>query len=161
MLCLSLQKKATVEVSFVEEISLAKMRKIDRRKFSKTVEKGENMDKKLFDSERKVMEVLWREGDLPAGNIAAILKDEIGWNRNTTYTVIKKCVEKGVIVRSEPKFLCHALLTREQAQQYETAELVDRMFDGSNFQFLSAFLSGGKLSRDEIRELREMIDQMK
>ena len=52
------------------------------------------MDIKLFDSELKVMEVLWKEGDLPAGQIAKILKEEIGWNRNTTYTVIKKCVEK-------------------------------------------------------------------
>ena len=49
---------------------------------------------KLFDSELKVMEVLWREGSMTAGNIAAILAEEIGWNRNTTYTVIKKCVEK-------------------------------------------------------------------
>lgn len=47
------------------------------------------MDIKLFDSELKVMEVLWKEGDLPAGQIAKILKEEIGWNRNTTYTVIK------------------------------------------------------------------------
>ena len=49
---------------------------------------------KLFDSERKVMEVLWREGEMSAGQIVKILKDETGWNRNTTYTVIKKCVEK-------------------------------------------------------------------
>ena len=49
-----------------------------------------DMEIKLFDSELKVMEVLWREGDLTAGQIAGILKEEIGWNRNTTYTVIKK-----------------------------------------------------------------------
>ena len=48
------------------------------------------MEIKLFDSERKVMEVLWREGDMTAGQLAKILKEETGWNRNTTYTVIKK-----------------------------------------------------------------------
>lgn len=44
---------------------------------------------KLFDSERKVMEVLWREGEISAGQVVKILKEETGWNRNTTYTVIK------------------------------------------------------------------------
>ena len=52
-----------------------------------------DMEIKLFDSELKVMEVLWREGDLTSGQIAGILKEEIGWNRNTTYTVIKMCIE--------------------------------------------------------------------
>ena len=61
------------------------------------------MNMKLFASEQKVMEVLWRKGDLHAGRIAEILNDEIGWNRNTTYTVIKKCIEKGAIERQEPK----------------------------------------------------------
>ena len=52
---------------------------------------------KLYDSELKVMEILWKEGELTAGHIAKILKEEIGWNRNTTYTVIKKCIEKGAV----------------------------------------------------------------
>ena len=99
------------------------------------------MDSKLFDSERKVMEVLWRYGDMHAGELADILKSEIGWIRNTTYTVIKKCVEKGVIERREPKFFCHALITRTQVQEAATEDLIDRLFDGSKVQFFSAFLS--------------------
>lgn len=86
---------------------------------------------KLFDSELKVMEILWKEGELTAGEISKILKDEIGWNRNTTYTVIKKCIEKGAIQRIEPKFICRAVITRKEVQEYETEELIDRMFDGS------------------------------
>ena len=62
------------------------------------------MEIKLFDSERKVMEVLWREGDMTAGQLAKILKEETGWNRNTTYTVIKKCVAKGAIAAASPIF---------------------------------------------------------
>lgn len=49
---------------------------------------------KLFDSELKVMDVLWKEGDKTAKQISDILKEEIGWNMNTTYTVIKKCMAK-------------------------------------------------------------------
>ena len=70
------------------------------------------MEMKLFDSELKVMDALWKAGgDLPAGQIAKILKEETGWNRNTTYTVIKKCIAKGAVERRDPKFICHALVT--------------------------------------------------
>ena len=57
------------------------------------------MNIKLFDSEIKVMEVLWKEGDLTAKQLADILSEKIGWNKNTTYTVIKKCISKGAIER--------------------------------------------------------------
>ena len=116
---------------------------------------------KLFDSELKVMEVLWREGDLPAGKIAAVLQEEIGWNRNTTYTVIKKCIDKGAVKRYDPKFMCKALITRQDAQNCETEELIDKMFDGSKQQFFAAFLSGGALSEEEIAQLKEMVEQLK
>ncbi len=115
---------------------------------------------KLFDSERKVMEVLWREGDLPAGQIVKILKEETGWNRNTTYTVIKKCVDKGAVRRTEPGFVCSALISRQEVQDYETEELIDRMFDGSREKFFAAFLDGGKLSRQEVEQLKKMIDRL-
>lgn len=75
------------------------------------------MEIKLFDSELKVMEWLWREGDLTAGQLAVMLKEETGWNRNTTYTVITKCVNKGAIIRLEPNFTCRALISREEVQE--------------------------------------------
>ena len=91
---------------------------------------------KLFDSELKVMEVLWKEGELPAGQIVKILKDETGWNRNTTYTVIKKCIEKGVIERSEPNYMCKPLITKAYIQQEESNEFINKMFGGSISHFL-------------------------
>ena len=62
------------------------------------------MDVKLFDSELKVMSVLWRDGDVPAKTIAKLLTEELGWNVNTTYTLIKRCIKKGAIERSDPGF---------------------------------------------------------
>ena len=79
---------------------------------------------KLFDSELKVMDVLWRMGDRTAKQISEVLKEETGWNMNTTYTVIKKCVAKGAILRSEPNFLCHALVTKTEIQAEEAEELI-------------------------------------
>lgn len=119
------------------------------------------MDKKLFDSELKIMEVLWKEGDLPAGQIARILKEDTGWNRNTTYTVIKKCVEKGAVLRYEPNFMCRALVSRKEVQQYETQELITKMFDGSREKFFAAFLDGKNLTQEEISELRQLVEKLK
>ena len=70
------------------------------------------MDIKLFDSELKVMDVLWKQGDTPAREIARALGEELGWNVNTTYTLIKRCMKKGAIERSEPGFFCHALIPK-------------------------------------------------
>ena len=70
------------------------------------------MEQKLFDSELKVMEQLWSGGELTAGELAKRLAAETGWNRNTTYTVIKKLVAKQAVERREPGFLCRALVTK-------------------------------------------------
>lgn len=89
------------------------------------------MDNKLFDSELKVMDVLWREGDTPAKEIAKTLSQEVGWNVNTTYTLIKRCIKKGAVARSEPGFLCHALIPKSAVQEAETNELINKVYDGS------------------------------
>ena len=119
------------------------------------------MEIKLFDSELKIMEALWKEGDLTAGQLAKILKEQTGWNRNTTYTIIKKLIEKGAIERYEPNFTCKALITKEQVQQQEANELIGKLFDGSAEMFLSAFLSGKELSQDEIKNLKKIVEKLK
>lgn len=81
---------------------------------------------KLFDSELKVMDVLWKDGDVPAKYVADTLNREVGWNKNTTYTLIKRCINKGAIERTEPGFMCHALIAKEQVQDLETDELLIR-----------------------------------
>ncbi len=119
------------------------------------------MDIKLFDSELKVMEVLWKQGNMTAGQIAKQLKEEVGWNRNTSYTVIKKCIEKGAIEREEPNFICKAVISKSKAQNYETAELIEKMYDGSKLNFFSAFLNEKNLSENEIKMLKQMVEKLK
>ena len=115
---------------------------------------------KLFDSELKVMEVLWRDGDKTAKQISEILNASIGWNVNTTYTVIKKCIAKGAIERTEPNFMCHALIPKETVQADEARELMGKLFDGSPDLLFASVLGGEKLSRDQIDRLRRWIDEM-
>ena len=116
---------------------------------------------KLFDSELKVMEPLWEDGPQSAGELAKRLAASCGWNRNTTYTVIKKLVDKGAVARSEPGFLCTALVTREEVQRQETDSLISRLFGGSRTQFLSAFLSEKDLTPAEADQLRKLIENWK
>lgn len=118
------------------------------------------MEQKLFDSELKLLELLWAEGELSAKRLAELCHEKTGWSKTTTYTVIKKCIDKGVIARREPGFFCRPLVTREEAQQFETAELIDRLFDGSADRLVASLLGGRKLSAQEIRRLRELVDQL-
>ena len=115
---------------------------------------------KFFDSELKVMDVLWREGDKTAKQISEILGESIGWNVNTTYTVIKKCIAKGAIERSEPNFMCHALVAKEQVQQAEAIELIDKIFDGSADKLFAALIGRRKLSHSEIDRLKRLVDEL-
>lgn len=117
------------------------------------------MAEKLFEAERKVMAVLWREGDTPARRVAQILGEEVGWNKNTTYTLIRRCIEKGAIRRTEPGFLCHALVSRESVQRAETDTLIDQVFDGCARQLFVSLLGSGRLSGEDLARLREMIDE--
>ena len=113
----------------------------------------------LFDSELKVMEILWKEGDIPAAQIAKELKKSIGWNPNTTYTVIKKCIAKGAITRYEPHFVCHAMITKKQAQVSKLRLLIDTVFGGSKTDFFAAFLQSEELSDEELQKIREMVKE--
>ena len=92
--------------------------------------------------------------------LADILKEEIGWNMNTTYTVIKKCIAKGAIERSEPNFMCHALIAKEVVQEAEAEELIGKLFDGSPDKLFAALLDNQKLSREQIENLRRMVAEL-
>ncbi len=114
---------------------------------------------KLFDSELKVMDILWKEGIVPAKHVADILTKELGWNKNTTYTLIKRCINKGAIERTEPNFMCRALIAREKVQEAETNELINKVFDGSADKLFAALLSRKKLSAGQIEKLKKMVDE--
>ena len=119
------------------------------------------MDIKLFDSELKVMDVLWKEGDTPAREIARVLTDELGWNVNTTYTLIKRCIKKGAIARSEPGFMRHALVSKSAVQEAETDELINKIYDGSADKLFAALLGRKKLSEEQIQKLTKQIKALR
>ncbi len=124
------------------------------------MERGLSMQIKLFDSELKIMDVLWKNGDSTAKQIAEILKDQVGWNKTTTYTLIRRCIEKGAIERVEPNFVCHPLVTVEQARELETTELINKMYDGAADQLVASILGRKSLSPEEIKRLKQLVEKL-
>lgn len=118
------------------------------------------MSVKLFDSELKIMNVLWREGDTTAKHISDVLKEETGWNMNTTYTLIKRCIKKGAIERYEPNFMCHAIIMKEEVQENETNELIDKVYDGCADNLFAALLGRKKISAEQIDKLKKLVDDL-
>ena len=117
-----------------------------------------NVNDKLFDSEAKVMDILWDRGAISAKEVSLIAENTIGWNKNTTYTVIKKLEAKGFIRRDEPGFICTPLVTREEMQKKETSSFISRVFGGSRRALFSALLEDEELTDADIAELKAMIE---
>ena len=116
------------------------------------------MQDKIFESEAKVMEIIWAKNPISAKEISMIAAETIGWNKNTTYTVIKKLEAKGFIQRQDPGFICTPLVSQNQMQKVEAVSLVKRMFGGSRKALFSALLEDEPLSEEEIRALRALIE---
>ncbi|MCH5204579.1 MAG: BlaI/MecI/CopY family transcriptional regulator [Oscillospiraceae bacterium] len=117
------------------------------------------MKEKLFDSEAKVMEIIWAKAPISAKNVSLIAAETIGWNKNTTYTVIKKLEAKGFIRREDPNFICTPLVSKSQMQKVETDSLIKKVFGGSRKALFSALLEDEPLTEEEITELRKLIDK--
>ena len=99
---------------------------------------------KLFDSEWKVMEVLWQQNDQTAKAVSLHLAQSAGW--------------KGAIERREPNFVCHALISKQQAQTEEAQSLVDKVFGGSAELLFASLLSDRSLSKEELDRLKALVE---
>jgi predicted transcriptional regulator len=106
------------------------------------------------------MDILWEKGDTSAKRIAEILKEQVGWSKTTTYTVIKKCLDKGIIVRTEPNFICSSLITKEQAQEFEATELINKMYGGAADQLVASILRRKQLLPEEIKRLKQLVNNL-
>lgn len=114
---------------------------------------------RLHEGELNVMELLWSNKELAAKDIAKIIKEYIGWEKNTTYTVIKRLIDKGAVERMEPGFKCKAIISKREIQKIETEVLFQKLFNSSLSSFLNEYLRYRKLTTTEIFELRKIADE--
>lgn len=112
---------------------------------------------KIFDSELKFCEILWTYEPVKSSELVRLCADELGWKKSTTYTVIKRLTDRGVVHTENA--VVTALVNREDVQSAESRAFVERNFSGSLPGFLSAFVGGKGLTAAEADELRRMIDK--
>lgn len=112
----------------------------------------------LHEGELNVMELLWSNKVLAAKDISKIIKEYIGWEKNTTYTVIKRLIDKGAIEREDPGFLCHAIISKKEVQEIETQALLMKLFNGSLSCFFLEYLTNRNLSEEELVQLKRIVE---
>ncbi len=114
---------------------------------------------RLHEGELNVMELLWSNKELAAKDIAKIIKEYIGWEKNTTYTVIKRLIDKGAVERIEPGFICRSIISKREVQKIETEALFSKLFNSSLSSFFNEYLRHRKLTTTEIFEMRKIADE--
>jgi BlaI family penicillinase repressor len=112
---------------------------------------------KLFDAEYKFVSIIWDNEPVYSTELVKICADKLGWKKSTTYTVLKKLCERGILQNSNATVT--SLVKREDIQRYESRAVLEKTFDGSLPKFLTAFLSGCRLSEQEAEELKRIIEE--
>lgn len=112
---------------------------------------------RLHEGELNVMELLWSNKELAAKDISKIIKEYIGWEKNTTYTVIKRLIDKGAIKREDPGFICKANISKRKIQEIETKALLDKLYNGSLSNLIIDYISVQKLSGTDIENLERVV----
>lgn len=111
---------------------------------------------KVFESEYRFCLILWANEPVRSMELVRLCREQLGWSKATTYTVIKRLSERGV-VKSENAVVT-SLVSKDEVQAAEIDELVEKTFEGSLPAFVAAFTKHQKLSPAEVDELRRMID---
>ena len=126
---------------------------------SNEVEKGEiNMDTpKVFESEYRFCLILWEHEPIKSSELVNLCKEQLGWKPTTTYTVIKRLSERGVLKNENT--IVSSLVSKDEVQASEINEMVEKTFEGSLPAFIAAFTKHQKISEKEIDEVQKMIDR--
>lgn len=116
---------------------------------------------RLHEGELNIMELLWSNKTLAAKDMAKIIKEYVGWEKNTTYTVIKRLIDKGAIVREDPGFICKATVSKRMVQQMETLNLINKFYGGSFESFIAEYLRSQDLSAVELDLLEKIVKEQR
>ncbi len=113
---------------------------------------------KVFESEYRFCLILWENEPINSTRLAKLCNERLGWSRTTTYTVIKRLSQRGV-VKSENAIVT-SLVSKDEIQAAELDELMEKTFEGSVPAFIAAFTRRRRLSEADLEEIREMLDKM-
>ena len=114
---------------------------------------------KLFDAELKFMNIIWEEEPIKSGELVRVCNEKLGWKKSTTYTVLRKLAQRGVLKNENT--IVTSIVKKEETQIYESHAVIEKSFGGSLPKFLTAFFGNKKISNDEAEELKKLIDSYK
>lgn len=112
---------------------------------------------KVFESEYRFCLILWEHEPIKSSELVKLCKEQLGWKPTTTYTVIKRLSERGVLKNENT--IVTSLVSKEEVQAAEIEELVEKKFEGSLPSFIAAFAKYKKVSDEELNEVQQMIDR--
>ena len=115
------------------------------------------MNVNLTEAEERLANIVWREGTLMSPDLVNLAERELGWKKSTTYTILKKICDKGVLKNENAKV--SAIFTREQQTARQSRRYIEDSFGGSLPKFLASFIRGGDVSAEEISQLKQLIDE--
>jgi predicted transcriptional regulator len=114
---------------------------------------------KVFESEYRFCEILWENEPVSSSELVRLCSEKLEWKKSTTYTVIRRLAERGVLKNEDS--IVTSLVSKEDIQSAESEEVVERTFSGSLPNFIAAFTRKKNLSKQEIDEIQNIIDQYK
>ena len=114
---------------------------------------------KIHEGEYRFCLIMWDHAPISAAQLAKLCLEQLGWKRTTTYTVIKRLGERGILKNEDG--VVTALVSKEDAQAYEIDELVEKKFEGSLPAFLTAFTKRQTLTDSDLDEMQQMIDRIR
>ncbi len=111
---------------------------------------------KIFESEYRLCLILWEHEPISSRELSELCREKLGWSKTTTYTVIKRLSERGVVKNENT--IVSSLVSKEEAQISELDELLDKKFEGSVPAFLAAFTRRQKLTEEQLEEIKRIIE---
>ena len=114
---------------------------------------------KIFESEYRFCLILWENEPIKSSNLVKLCKEQLGWKPTTTYTVIKRLSERGIVKNEDT--VVTSLVSKDDVQASEINEMVEKTFEGSLPAFIAAFTKHQKISDKEIDEIQKMIDRFR
>lgn len=112
---------------------------------------------KVFESEYKFCLILWENEPIKSGDLVKLCREKLGWKNTTTYTVIKRLSERGVVKNENT--IVSSLVSKEEIQEAEIVDMVEKTFEGSLLAFIAAFGRHERLTEEEIENIKRMIEK--
>ena len=116
---------------------------------------------KIHEGEYRFCLIMWEHEPISAAQLVKLCQEQLGWKRTTTYTVIKRLGERGILKNEDGIVTATSLVSKDEAQACEIDELVEKKFEGSLPAFIAAFTKRQDLSNDELDEVQQMIDRIR